>query len=80
MMPTNPHDQTAEITEEGAVADNYERLKAEVQRLRAEGRIDEWPSREQRIDWAYGNSRIENADVTREMAEEAADRKPSSPK
>jgi hypothetical protein len=57
--------------------DNYEKLKAEVQRLRGEGRLEEWPSREQRIDWAYGTTKIENSAVTREMAEQAVDTKPS---
>lgn len=33
------------------------------------------PTREQRIDWAYGNTKIENSDVTREMVERAVDEK-----
>jgi len=33
------------------------------------------PTREQRVDWAYGNAKIENSDVTREMAERAVDEK-----
>src|SRR5690349_5218972 len=62
----------------GNMSKSYEQLKAEVQRLRDEGRIDASPSREQRIDWAYGTTAIENDDVTREMAERAVDRKPST--
>lgn len=60
------------------MADTYEKLKAKIQQLREEGRIEEWPTREQRIDWAYGTTKIENSAVTREMAEQAVDRKPSS--
>jgi hypothetical protein len=33
------------------------------------------PTREQRIDWAYGNTKIENSNITREMAERAVDAK-----
>lgn len=58
--------------------DNYENLKATVKRLRDEGKIQVWPTREQRIDWAYGTTKIENSAVTREMAEKAVDNKPSS--
>lgn len=53
----------------------YEDLKAKVQSLMATGRLDRTPSREQRIDFAYGNTKIENADVTIEMAERAVDAK-----
>lgn len=49
----------------------YEQLLAEVQKLQSDGRIPTQPTREQRVDWAYGNTKIENADVTREMAENA---------
>lgn len=55
----------------------YEKLKAQVQELRSRGEIGEWPTREQRIDWAFGNSKIENDGVTREMAEKAVDEKPT---
>lgn len=30
-------------------------------------------TREQRIDWAYGNTKLENENITREMAERAVD-------
>ena len=52
---------------------NYDDLKAKVQRLRAAGQIADVPSREQRIDFAYGNTKIENEKVTREMVERAVD-------
>jgi hypothetical protein len=53
----------------------YEDLKAKVQQLLAAGKIEPRPSRDQRIDFAYGNTKIENADVTREMAVQAVDAK-----
>lgn len=55
---------------------SYEELKAEVQRLVQSGKLSPWPSREQRIDWAYGNTKLENERITREMAEKAVDSKP----
>ena len=52
---------------------NYDDLKAKVQTLLANGQIDRLPTREQRIDFAYGNTKIENEMVTREMVERAVD-------
>ncbi|HEY0482278.1 MAG TPA: hypothetical protein VGD37_32380 [Kofleriaceae bacterium] len=52
---------------------NYDDLKAKVQTLLAAGQIDRVPTREQRIDFAYGNTKIENELITREMAERAVD-------
>ena len=49
----------------------YEELLAEVQRLRSVGSVPAPPTYKQRVDWAYGNTKIENDDVTREMAEHA---------
>jgi hypothetical protein len=49
----------------------YETLKALVQTLRAEGRISDRPNNEERANWAYGTTKIENDDVTLEMAIEA---------
>ena len=43
------------------MSSTYEQLLAEVQKLKAAGSIPEQPTREQRIDWAYGNTKIENA-------------------
>jgi len=56
----------------------YEELLAEVKRLQDQGELPLHPTRDQRIDWAYGNTKIENADITREMAERAVDSKSSS--
>jgi hypothetical protein len=53
----------------------YEELKAKVQALLAAGEIQATPTRDQRIDFAYGNTKIENAEVTREMAVQAVDSK-----
>jgi hypothetical protein len=39
---------------------NYDDLKKKVQTLLAAGQIANVPSREQRIDFAYGNTKIEN--------------------
>ena len=52
---------------------NYDDLKAKVQTLLAEGQLDPAPTREQRIDFAYGNTKLENEKITREMAERAVD-------
>jgi hypothetical protein len=54
---------------------SYEELLAEVRRLQDAGQLPVRPTREQRIDWAYGNTKIENSAVTREMAERAVDEK-----
>lgn len=56
----------------------YEQLRAEVMQLKTEGAFSVWPTREQRIDWAYGNTKIENEGITREMAELAVDQKPTN--
>lgn len=54
----------------------YEELKAKVQSLLAAGKIQATPNRDQRIDFAYGNTKIANALVTREMAVRAVDARP----
>ena len=54
----------------------YQELLAEVQRLQAEGRLPKRPTREQRISWAYGQTKLENDKVTREDAIRAVDRRP----
>jgi len=43
----------------------YEELLSEVRLLQDAGRLPVRPSRDQRIDWAYGNTKIENSTVTR---------------
>lgn len=52
---------------------SYEELLAEVDRMRAEGRLPARPTREQMIDWAYGNTKIGNDDVTIEIVARAVD-------
>jgi hypothetical protein len=67
------------LSEGAAMSDKtYEELLAEVTQLQDQGRVPLHPTRDQRIDWAYGNTKIENAEITREMAERAVDSKPSS--
>jgi len=51
----------------------YEELKAKVQQLANEGRLPAVPTREERIDFAYGNTKIENDAITMAMIERAAD-------
>ena len=51
----------------------YDELLAEVTRLQDEGLLPMRPNRAQMVDWAYGNTKIENDDITREMAEHAVD-------
>jgi hypothetical protein len=51
--------------------DTYEKLRAEVRRLRAAGQISGSPTPEERADWAYGTTKIENEEITREMTEAA---------
>jgi hypothetical protein len=53
----------------------YDALKVKALKLISEGKLSSTPSREQRIDIAYGNAAIENDAVTREMVAEAVDAK-----
>jgi len=55
---------------------SYEELKAELMRLRREGKVNVRLTAEERADWAYGNTKIENDDVTPEMAQSAVEKKP----
>jgi predicted HAD superfamily Cof-like phosphohydrolase len=48
-------------------------LAAEVKRLMDEGKISRYPSREEKISWVYGNCKLSNENVTREMVEAAVD-------
>ena len=43
----------------------YEQLKAEVQKLLKQRRIAKYPTTAQRVDWAYGTTKIENRKITR---------------
>ncbi len=51
----------------------YDLLKMSIRLLGRAGRLPESPTREQRIDWAYGSAVIENPKVTREMVARAVD-------
>jgi hypothetical protein len=45
----------------------YEELRAKVRALQEQGRLSKTLNAEEKIDWAYGNTVIENQNVTREM-------------
>jgi len=51
----------------------YDELKTKALELISEGKLPSTPTRDQRIDIAYGNARIENEAVTIEMVVEAVD-------
>jgi hypothetical protein len=51
----------------------YEELLDEVRVLQDSGLLPVRPTRAQRVDWTYGNTKIENSSVTREMADRAVD-------
>lgn len=55
----------------------YEELLVQVRALQDKGKLPTRPSREQRISWAYGQTKIENSKVTMEHAVRAVDKKPS---
>ena len=55
----------------------YEALKETVLRLRREGKIAMGLTPEERADWAYGTTVIENSAITREMADTAVAEKGS---
>ncbi|MGC4064920.1 MAG: hypothetical protein QM784_09815 [Polyangiaceae bacterium] len=59
-------------------AKTYEQLVAEVKRLQAQDSLPKEPTREQRISWAYGQTKLENDDVTWSDAIRAVDLKPRS--
>lgn len=52
---------------------SYDDLKKRCLELIAEGRLPSVPTREQKIDLVYGNCKLSNPDVTREMVERAVD-------
>jgi hypothetical protein len=56
------------------VPQTYEEIRDEVRRRQSAGTLRTEPTRAERIDWAYGNAVIENAEVTREAVERAYDR------
>jgi hypothetical protein len=51
----------------------YEELLEEVNRLQDEGRLSTRPTREETIDWAYGNTKIENPKITMDIVTRAVD-------
>jgi hypothetical protein len=51
----------------------YEELHAKVLELQKQGRLDKTLTAEEKIDFAYGNTKIENDSVTRAMVEKAYD-------
>ena len=53
----------------------YEELRARVKELQADGSLTKTLSRDEKIDWAYGNTKIENDSVTREMVATAYDQR-----
>lgn len=52
----------------------FEELLKAVKRLQLQGDLPTAPTDEQRADWAYGNTVIENSEVTFDMARRAAQR------
>ncbi len=50
----------------------YEMLRDQVRAMRL---ADSQPSDEERADWAYGNAKLANEAVTREMATEAVEKR-----
>jgi hypothetical protein len=60
-----------------AMKRSYEELTIKIKELQREGTLPVWPTNEQRADWAFGNTAIENDQVTRKMAQDAAAKKPS---
>jgi hypothetical protein len=55
-----------------ATNNTYEELR---DRVKAMNKADSSPTDRERADWAYGNTKMENDAVTREMAEEAVQRR-----
>lgn len=51
----------------------WDELAAEIRRLRAEGKIGNELTREERISWVYGNCALSNPRITREMVERVVD-------
>src|SRR5690606_15349741 len=47
----------------------YEELRAKIRELQQSGRLSKTLTADEKIDWAFGNTVIENAAITREMVE-----------
>jgi hypothetical protein len=50
---------------------SYEELRRAVRAAQDSGQLPTHPTPDEMADWAYGNTVIENDEVTREMAETA---------
>ena len=59
------------------MTNDYEALLARVKELQSQGKLPTTPTREQRISWAYGQTKLENVKVTLSDAVEAVDAKPT---
>jgi hypothetical protein len=57
------------------MANTYEELKEKVRQLQEAGQLSKSLTPEEKMDWAYGNTVIENASVTREMVRTAYEAK-----
>jgi hypothetical protein len=57
------------------MANTYEELKEKVRQLQEAGKLSKSLTPEEKMDWAYGNTVIENAAVTREMVRTAYEAK-----
>ena len=49
----------------------YQELQRKVRQLQATGELPKTLSADEKIDWAYGNTVIENADITLDMVKTA---------
>lgn len=67
-------DHVAIIQDRNTAEAGLEGLMAQVKRLVAEGVLSAKPTRAERIDFAYGNTRLSNPAITRQMVEDAADK------
>jgi hypothetical protein len=57
------------------MANTYEELKAKVRQLQEAGKLSKSLTPEEKMDWAYGNTIIENASITRDMVRTAYEAK-----
>jgi hypothetical protein len=60
---------------ETPMANTYEELKEKVRQFQEAGQLSKSLTPEEKMDWAYGNTVIENASVTREMVRTAYEAK-----
>jgi hypothetical protein len=62
-----------DVSEEDRTMANetYEKLRAKVRQLQETGELSKELTAEEKINWAYGNTVIENSNVTVEMVQSA---------